>query len=448
MKRFFLICALCLCANLLNAQITIMDDDVQEKIVSKPRVFDSLSNIMYQKDPIQYKQYIGYKLYCLPVSKKYNCGGKDCTIRLQEFKYKSPREIVLPHKPFAQTDRAKVFGDISKLKGNALAQYQEKEEKYEREFVVSTDIYNATTEDKQLPDMSRDDIKNYVRNKIYTPYESIQKTYFTILNIEIAASIEAKKGLFSALENWDDKYNDVAYLRFTLKNETSGDELYWIHRTDLKYHEMFLVPYFEKMQKTYKGQNVVPTAKMESLADINTGEPVNIQPKEVWQCYEVTFVNLKDKRFIRPCLFLEKDGSRVMIEFDDFTERKWGVLSEEDHIRRPAFILERDYDEIVAERKRTAEEKQRLEEERSRLEEQARVERNKQIMQKYGNKYGKMICEGKVCLNMTKEMCIEAWGEPLYVNSTIVSGLVHEQWVYGWHNYLYFDNGVLKAIQN
>ena len=61
---------------------------------------------------------------------------------------------------------------------------------------------------------------------------------------------------------------------------------------------------------------------------------------------------------------------------------------------------------------------------------------------------GGLICEGTVCLKMTKEMCVDAWGEPLYINSTIVNGLVHEQWVYGWHTYLYFDNNVLTGIQN
>ena len=88
-----------------------------------------------------------------------------------------------------------------------------------------------------------------------------------------------------------------------------------------------------------------------------------------------------------------------------------------------------------------------MEEERLRVEEQVRLERNKQIINKYGNRYGKLICEGQVCLNMTKEMCIEAWGEPNYINSTIIKGLVHEQWIY-WGSYLYFDNGRLTGIQN
>lgn len=432
-KQFLLSAFFCLVGNNVNAQITIADEDIQEKIVSKPISFDSLSNIAYQKDVIQYKQYIGYKLYCLPISNKYKQGKPDYNVNngFSDLKYKSSRRFVKQHKPFDQTMEARIFGDIKKLKGNSLASYESQKNKYENSFVKQTDTYKA--------------IENNV-GEICTPYDSIQNTYFTILNIEISEYIGASKGRFLALEDWDkgSKY----YLRFTLKNETSGEELYWICRQDvLSTQEFFLVPYFEKMQKMYKGQNVVPTTNWEKLVNINTGEVVNIKPEEVWQCYNVTFIHSKDHIFVQPYFLLNKDDTKVKISFKDFTEKCIGILSSEDRISRSRFILEQEYDSIIAERKRSAEEKLRLEEERLRLEEQARIEHNKQIMKKYGNKYGKLICEGKVCLNMTKEMCIEAWGEPCYINSTIVKRLVHEQWVY-WGSYLYFDNGVLTGIQN
>ena len=73
MKRIAVYFLLCTCFFCANAQITILDEDVQERIVSKPKAFDSLSNLTYQKDPVQYKQYIGYKLYCLPISRKKKC---------------------------------------------------------------------------------------------------------------------------------------------------------------------------------------------------------------------------------------------------------------------------------------------------------------------------------------------------------------------------------------
>lgn len=419
MKKVLFTGILLLFANMLCAQITILDEDVQEKIVSKPRAFDSLSSITYQKEPIQYKQYVGYKLYCLPISNKYKCQGQDCTVRLKEFRYKTPREFVLPHKPF------------------------------DKKFVVSTDIYCATPKDEQLPDMPKSAIENYLKWNVFTHYDSIQNNYYTILNIEIADHWVAKNGQFSSLDEFDGDYDELSVLRFTLKNEKTGEEIYWVPECrGLKNSVMFLVPYFEKMQKTFKEQNVVPTKKLENLVDINTGASVNIQPGEVWRCYNVTFVNTKDKHFIQPYFFVEKDGTKVMIKFADFTEKCRGMFTEEDRIFRPTFILEQEYNEIVAEKKRAAEEKQRIEEERQRQEELAIQERNKQIMQKYGSKFGSLICDGKVCLQMTKEMCIEAWGEPLYVNSTIVKGLVHEQWVYGWQTYLYFDNNILTAIQN
>jgi hypothetical protein len=40
------------------------------------------------------------------------------------------------------------------------------------------------------------------------------------------------------------------------------------------------------------------------------------------------------------------------------------------------------------------------------------------------------------------------WGVPNSVNTTMVSGHVHEQWVYDENQYLYFDNGRLTSIQN
>lgn len=40
------------------------------------------------------------------------------------------------------------------------------------------------------------------------------------------------------------------------------------------------------------------------------------------------------------------------------------------------------------------------------------------------------------------------WGKPQHINRTIRANYEREQWVYGGHNYLYFENGVLTSIQN
>lgn len=427
MKRFLFLTFSIFVGFCADAQITILNEDVQEKIVTKPEPFDSLSDITFQYNPIQYKKYIGYKLYCRPISNK-----RESTYNISYLRYKSPRKFKKKHIPFEQSVQARIYGNISKLKGSARTSYERQKEEYENDYIINTSVYKATEGHN---------------GDIHTPYDSIQNTYFTILNIEIAKYLDAQKGKFVELEDWNDEQN--YYLRFTLKHEKSGEELYWICRNDKLRSSgcFFLVPYFEKMQKLFKGQNVVATTNLDNLVDINSGQPVNVKAEELWLCYDVTFVHSKDDLFVVPVLLLDREDIKIKIPFKVFTEECSGFFSSEDKIDRQRFILEEDYNRIITERKRSAEEKQRIEEEKLRIAEENRVARNKQIMNKYGNKYGKLICEGQVCLNMTKEMCIEAWGEPNYINSTIVKGLVHEQWVYGG-SYLYFDNGILIGIQN
>lgn len=56
-----------------------------------------------------------------------------------------------------------------------------------------------------------------------------------------------------------------------------------------------------------------------------------------------------------------------------------------------------------------------------------------------------------VRIGMTKEEVIgSSWGRPDHINTTTTASGSHEQWVYDrYHNgYLYFQDGVLTAIQN
>lgn len=69
------------------------------------------------------------------------------------------------------------------------------------------------------------------------------------------------------------------------------------------------------------------------------------------------------------------------------------------------------------------------------------------IVEKYGLEYGLLIIKKKVKIGMSDEMCLESWGKPNSKNRTILDGKETEQWIYS-NSYLYFDNGVLTAIQN
>ena len=69
----------------------------------------------------------------------------------------------------------------------------------------------------------------------------------------------------------------------------------------------------------------------------------------------------------------------------------------------------------------------------------ARIERQQAAQQK---------AKGGVRIGMTKEQVLASnWGRPRTVNSTITNGGKREQWVYEG-GYLYFQNGVVYAIQN
>ena len=54
-----------------------------------------------------------------------------------------------------------------------------------------------------------------------------------------------------------------------------------------------------------------------------------------------------------------------------------------------------------------------------------------------------------VTIGMTQEEVLQSnWGKPQSVNRSTYSFGVHEQWVYGSGNYLYFKDGKLESIQN
>ena len=101
-------------------------------------------------------------------------------------------------------------------------------------------------------------------------------------------------------------------------------------------------------------------------------------------------------------------------------------------------------------------EEQRIKEEQQQREDaeyHAMLEKEEQeykasLIKKYGKKKALLILENAVQIGFTKEMCIEAWGEPYDINRTVTKNGVHEQWVYGIGRYLYFEGNVLTAIQD
>lgn len=87
---------------------------------------------------------------------------------------------------------------------------------------------------------------------------------------------------------------------------------------------------------------------------------------------------------------------------------------------------------------------------RAEAERKAKMAPIERIMEKYGcdEDIATLIMKKQVRLGMTAEQCRAAWGRPQDINRTSGSYGVHEQWVYGGNNYLYFEDGILTTVQN
>lgn len=102
-------------------------------------------------------------------------------------------------------------------------------------------------------------------------------------------------------------------------------------------------------------------------------------------------------------------------------------------------------------------------EERERKQEEWRIEHEKQekirlnnLIKKYGKEYGTAIFNHQIIIGMPEKLVIESWGDPDYVHTYSSRYSSSEQWVYEsefddvvyYTAYLYFEDGVLTAIQD
>lgn len=93
-----------------------------------------------------------------------------------------------------------------------------------------------------------------------------------------------------------------------------------------------------------------------------------------------------------------------------------------------------------------AEAKARAEAEAKKRAEESAKQRQKQI-DKYGYDVGCRIHNGEIWIGMTSSQCSESIGYPQRINRTTTMRGTREQWVYH-SKYLYFENGILVAIQD
>lgn len=178
---------------------------------------------------------------------------------------------------------------------------------------------------------------------------------------------------------------------------------------------ILIISYFEKLKTNYIGKNFYLYCSINNYIDITTNKEFEIIKDSKVYCKDIILLNNKYNKFIEPYFIMKtKEGHEFAISIDNINEN--GLDN---------FISEQVY---------------------LKNQEEKISELNKYIL-KYGKINGNIIYEGKLKIGFTKQMCKDAWGEPLEINKTINKYGTYEQWVYK-NSYLYFENGKLTTIQN
>ena len=74
--------------------------------------------------------------------------------------------------------------------------------------------------------------------------------------------------------------------------------------------------------------------------------------------------------------------------------------------------------------------------------------RKKELCAKYGAEFGEYISNHKMALNMTPEMCKEAWGMPTRIYNMVDGTGTYTVWRYNFSTFIFFMDGKVAMIQN
>lgn len=135
--------------------------------------------------------------------------------------------------------------------------------------------------------------------------------------------------------------------------------------------------------------------------------------------------------------------------------RYYAILVDSTKEYRYAFPINSKFNKVIitAEEQKEYEKQEMLkeeQEERERLEtiEKENREYHMMLVRKYGKTNASIIENEEIRIGFTKAMVEEAWGTPNDINTLTTRYKTTEQWVYGIGSYVYFENGVVIAIQN
>lgn len=404
MKQITLILLL-LSLSQLYSQINLKKiEHIGDTIIKKPKIYDGKSDFDYHKNPIDYKQYIGYNIYL-----------NDSRLFTENNLYDK---------------KVKVFDSLN--------------------FNRKTYLINPIMGKSGLIS----DNSKYINHKFKildiicddnTNYEYRENKYLNPKLVEYFGN--DKYGI--------DKPNMLTSILLELKDLTNQDTIFLSqkksHYNNFSEKDFIFEPYYNYIYNKYNSKKFILTSQNDTtLEDLYTGLPVKAELNSIWTNEiavinkgSVTKSNQPSIDFPYMIYYLLKNKYGETIAFNNL-----GELVENNYLYRKhsSFQL---YDYYLENQKKIKLTKLQKEAEKNALakKEQELINKRKtQIINKYGAEIGNTILNNLVRLNMTSEMCKDSWGEPYETSSNIVENLSIEDWHYYGGNHLIFYNGILKKI--
>ena len=415
------------------AQITIgsVDKNIATKIEQKPIPYDSLINYKNQENPIDYKMYVGLKIFLAPFDKKQK---SEYTGRVYPFIFKDSIGIYNSDENIKLIKADNIGRQISENYTKfATTKYKPY---YYFSGIVNGNSYTSISTDGEVVSN-----KYYTVSNVYIGEEkdSIISKIAKELNNLSQSDTYVDKDLFVSFDAYD--YSDKI---FQIQDDITKEKSFVF---DLS--QFIFVPYFVKQKEIYNSSKLI--AILNNTEDFKTtdyskNEDYLLKKKSIWTC-EVTLLSKKeifDKNakigsgsyFIAYKL---TNNEGVTLIFRGLNDKSINFIPYEKYIKEEE-IKKLNEQERVARIKR--EEQLKREQSLSR-----QKERKQMLSSKFGNEIAIMILDGNVQIGMTKEMCQYAWGNPYDKNITIVQNMTYEHWYYSWKKSLHFENNILKRIE-
>lgn len=314
----------------LFAQKTLREKNTIIKSNVNPIEFDSLSKISFQRKVIDYKKYIGQKLYFSPTSKKYNTHKTEIINYLTTTK---SIPIVKNGKiPFEKLYFYSEYKD-EKLKLIPIEKYENWKKDYEEIDKAITNVYEPKFYHEKT-----DATYGKIFGEFGTLPEKVEGKYFTILDIQVKTFYgkDFLKLEVAKIEELEDK---IA-LKLALKNDESNDTIYWNIDPvkNIKKYPFYLTSYLEKRLQLHLNKNLVALKKINNLTDINTGEIITIIKGQKWYCSDIRFTDTTKSSHSTPFYFLRNEKNEIQIDLEKVTNE--------------SFITEEDYNEIEIQNKK------------------------------------------------------------------------------------------------